>query len=61
MATDYTPYDGLTITGWPDLVLVRGQLAVENGQLAATLPVGHSVPSGPIDPRLAPVAPRGQA
>lgn len=30
---DYTPYEGMGITGWPITVLLRGELAVENGRL----------------------------
>jgi dihydropyrimidinase len=29
---DYTPYEGLEITGWPELVLSRGEIVVENGE-----------------------------
>ena len=29
---DWTPYNGLTVTGWPEITLSRGQLLVENGQ-----------------------------
>jgi len=29
----YTPYEGKTIKGWPETVLSRGRIAVENGQL----------------------------
>ncbi len=28
---DYTPYEGLAITGWPELVLSRGEIVVQNG------------------------------
>jgi dihydropyrimidinase len=28
---DYTPYEGLDITGWPELVLSRGEIVVEKG------------------------------
>jgi dihydropyrimidinase len=28
---DYTPYEGLEITGWPELVLSRGEIVVEKG------------------------------
>jgi len=28
---DYTPYEGLEITGWPELVLSRGEIVVEQG------------------------------
>lgn len=30
---DYTPYEGMTVTGWPVLTMVRGQVVVENGEL----------------------------
>jgi dihydropyrimidinase len=28
---DYTPYEGLEITGWPELVLSRGEIIAQNG------------------------------
>jgi len=28
---DYTPYEGLEITGWPQVVMSRGEIIVENG------------------------------
>jgi dihydropyrimidinase len=51
MASDYTPFDGLQVTGWPELVLVRGQVAVEGGQLAGSPPQGQAVRGGPVDVR----------
>ncbi len=30
---DYTPYEGMKITGWPVSVILRGQIAVHHGQL----------------------------
>lgn len=30
---DYTPYEGMRVTGWPVLTMVRGQVVVENGEL----------------------------
>lgn len=29
---DWTPYDGLTLTGWPETTLCRGQVVVEEGE-----------------------------
>ena len=29
----YTPYEGMTVKGWPVTVLSRGRVAVENGAL----------------------------
>ena len=31
--SDYTPYEGLEITGWPELTMVRGQCIVRDGKL----------------------------
>lgn len=36
--SDYTPYEGLEITGWPVLTMLRGAVIVENGRL--TVPKG---------------------
>lgn len=30
---DYSPYEGMTLTGWPVTVLLRGKVMVENGEL----------------------------
>ena len=32
---DYTPYEGRTVIGWPETVLSRGELVVQNGMLVA--------------------------
>jgi len=34
-ASGYTPYDGRTVKGWPDVVLGRGRVLVEEGRLVA--------------------------
>jgi dihydropyrimidinase len=31
--SDYTPYDGLEVTGWPVLTMVRGKVVVDDGTL----------------------------
>ena len=31
---DYTPYEGLSVRGWPAVVLSRGEVVVEEGKLA---------------------------
>ena len=31
MDTDYTPYEGTVVKGWPTLVMARGRIVVENG------------------------------
>ena len=30
---DYTPYEGIEVTGWPVTTMVRGRVIVENGVL----------------------------
>jgi dihydropyrimidinase len=43
MATDYTPYEGRDVTGWPETVLVRGQVVIDRGRAVATRPDGRAV------------------
>ncbi len=42
--SDYTPYEGLEITGWPILTMVRGNVVVRDGQLAAEKGGGTYLP-----------------
>ncbi|WP_440412358.1 dihydropyrimidinase [Neorhizobium petrolearium] len=42
--SDYTPYEGLEITGWPILTMVRGKVVVRDGQLAAEKGGGTYLP-----------------
>ena len=35
-AMDYTPYEGMTVTGWPDVVVSRGEIVCTNGELTAS-------------------------
>jgi dihydropyrimidinase len=30
---DYTPYEGMTLTGWPETVISRGEVIVDDGEL----------------------------
>ena len=43
---DYTPYEGMEITGWPVMTLVRGQIVMREGELTGTRPLGSYVPRG---------------
>jgi dihydropyrimidinase len=43
MATDYSPYDGMDVTGWPETVLVRGQVVMDRGRLQPAGPGGRAV------------------
>jgi dihydropyrimidinase len=53
--SDYTPYEGLEVTGWPVTTLLRGRIVVSEGALVATAGTGqyvsrerspHAVPTG---------------
>ena len=41
---DYTPYQGLTLTGYPVKTYLRGQLIVENGKFMGEKPQGQYFP-----------------
>jgi dihydropyrimidinase len=34
-ATDYDPYEGWDVTGWPEIVVSRGEIVFERGDLRA--------------------------
>ncbi len=38
----YTPFDGMQVTGWPTMTVVRGQVVMRDGQLLGT-PTGQAV------------------
>ncbi|MDH0873870.1 MULTISPECIES: dihydropyrimidinase [Rhizobium/Agrobacterium group] len=42
--SDYTPYEGLELTGWPILTMVRGKVVVCEGKLSADKGVGTYLP-----------------
>jgi dihydropyrimidinase len=48
-AMDYTPYEGMELTGWPVTVLTRGERVVDGGRLVAREGQGRFVPRGRID------------
>jgi dihydropyrimidinase len=64
----YTPYEGRTVTGWPEIVISRGRVVVAEGALKASrgsgefLPCGLPEPAQPLgrlSPELAMLARRG--
>jgi dihydropyrimidinase len=64
----YTPYEGRTITGWPEIVLRRGRVVVAGGALKASRGSGEFLPcalpepaqpAGRLSPELALLARRG--
>jgi len=40
----YTPYEGMTLKGWPVIVMSRGRIAVENGELMVVQGSGKFLP-----------------
>jgi dihydropyrimidinase len=46
---EYTPYEGMHITGWPTTVIQRGKVIVENNELKADRGAGQFVPRHTID------------
>ena len=44
---DYTPYDGLVLTGWPVATLLRGRMAVREGQWVGGPPDGQFLRRNP--------------
>ena len=47
--SDYSPWEGWPVEGWPTTTILRGKVIVENGQLFGKLGDGHLVPRK-IDP-----------
>jgi dihydropyrimidinase len=54
-AIDYTPYEGMRVTGWPVRVLRRGETVMLDGEVRAQPGSGAYLPRAPYDL----VAPRG--
>ncbi|MCY1665398.1 dihydropyrimidinase [Rhizobium sp. SL86] len=46
---DYTPFEGMEINGWPELVMNRGRIVVEKGMLKANAGDGRFVARKPVD------------
>ncbi|QDW38078.1 dihydropyrimidinase [Bradyrhizobium sp. KBS0727] len=42
--SDYTPYEGREVTGWPILTMVRGQVVMRDGELVGTRGHGTYLP-----------------
>jgi dihydropyrimidinase len=41
--SDYTPYEGLEVTGWPQTTIVRGKVVVRDGVLTGALSHGQHI------------------
>jgi len=50
METDYSPYEGLTITGWPSTVVAGGRVVVDDGHVIDPGPVGEFIEAGAMEP-----------
>ncbi|MDF2434602.1 MAG: dihydropyrimidinase [Mucilaginibacter sp.] len=46
----YTPYEGMTVRGWPEIVISAGRVIVENGQLHAQPGSGRFIPRTTPEP-----------
>jgi dihydropyrimidinase len=42
--SDYTPYEGLEVTGWPVLTMLRGKVVVNDGVLVGAKGYGSYLP-----------------
>ena len=49
--SDYSPWEGWTVKGWPVVTILRGKVIVENGKLLGSLDHGRLVPRR-IDPAM---------
>ena len=48
MDTDYSPYEGRTVTGWPTMVVSAGRVVLDGDALTDPGPVGRFLPAGAI-------------
>ena len=48
-AIDYTPYEGMDVTGWPVTTLRRGEVVMRDGVVQAVPGSGRYIPVGPYD------------
>ncbi len=42
--SDYTPFEGLAVRGWPELTMVRGKVIVKEGEMLASAGWGKYIP-----------------
>ena len=48
-AIDYTPYEGMDVTGWPVATLRRGTVVMQDGRVQAEPGSGRFLPRGPYE------------
>lgn len=51
MASDYSPYEGRSLYGWPTTVVSRGRVVLSDGTFHDPGPVGEALVSAPIEQR----------
>ena len=54
--SDYNLYEGTEVTGTPELVLLRGHVLVENGELVAKPGIGQFIKRARFGEELKPAA-----
>ncbi|WP_249977821.1 dihydropyrimidinase [Vreelandella olivaria] len=47
---DYTPYEGMKVTGWPDVVINRGRVVIEDGEIKVARGSGEFLACGLPEP-----------
>ncbi|MBV8912254.1 MAG: dihydropyrimidinase, partial [Acetobacteraceae bacterium] len=48
-AIDYTPYEGVEVTGWPVMTVRRGEVVMQDGRVQAPLGSGQYLPVPPYE------------
>jgi dihydropyrimidinase len=48
-AVDYTPYEGIEVTGWPAMTIRRGVIAMREGEILAEEGSGEFLARGPYE------------
>lgn len=48
-AIDYTPYEGIQVTGWPVMTIARGRIVMRDGKITAEPGSGEFIARGPYD------------
>ena len=44
-AIDYTPYEGMAVTGWPTMTIARGRIVMRDGDVTAKPGAGQFLTS----------------
>ena len=47
---DYTPYEGMQLTGWPVMTISRGEVVWDDGKATSAFGRGQFLPCGLPDP-----------